>query len=276
MKQRDRIVIIFGIVLGLAIACVLFVVVVLPSAVALLGETVRISQDRSTHTESSELPEEERVEFVRGYTSLASEPRAVTFLIAYSDSGTKSEDDTWDIRVGALVEPGTPTTGFTLDPTGLGTVQDVDLSTDGTRAVIDGNGTIRVVDPAGTAASVDVTTTLTGPASPHFSPDGSRIAYIDDARAVHLWTVATRADATVLTLPGEWFDPESLDWFSDGNHLAVLDSNGLEILTLGTTLTLTTLDASAFGRNVDVADAANVVAWNQSGIVKVMRCITLP
>ena len=92
-----------GMGIVVAMACGGFSFLVGPTAVRLVvGALV---DDRDAYTESADLAPDERAEFARRYTTLVTEPRDIAFLIAYDDTQSKSEANTWDIRVGVLVEP---------------------------------------------------------------------------------------------------------------------------------------------------------------------------
>jgi Tol biopolymer transport system component len=99
-----------------------------------------------------------------------------------------------------------------------------------------------------------------------FSPDGKRVVYHDGhTDAVRIWDLATDTVTTLFTT-GDYLT--SADWLPDGNRLAVITDDGLELVTLqagGAEPTRQVLKKGFALKDVDVSPDGKSIAYCVNG-----------
>ena len=124
---------------------------------------------------------------------------------------------------------------------------DPDVSPDGKSLVYAINGgTMKLVDLANPATPKDLGVNGT---SPRFSPDGASLAFASRQKI----NVMDIASGKVSEVADGGTNLVSVDWFPDGNRLAITSDSGIEIITLGATPKHTLLQKDFAARSVDVS-----------------------
>ena len=136
---------------------------------------------------------------------------------------------------------------------------DPDLSPDGAFLVYGTNGSsMQLVELAtGTPRTLP-----SGGDSPRFSPDGLRIAFESGDQI----KVLTLADDSIETVVEANTYLASVDWFADGQRLAITSDQGVEIVDLSTTPPVRTVVDDAFAAHyVDISPDQQTIAYVVNG-----------
>jgi Tol biopolymer transport system component len=134
-----------------------------------------------------------------------------------------------------------------------------DVSADGLTIVYGINGGSMEI---GTFSGSSVEDLQTGGDSPRFSPDGTKLAY-EAGDAIHVMLLADLSTTEVIDA-GTYLG--SVDWFSDGNRLAVTTDAGIEIVDVSVSPATRTLIRDDFAAtDVDISADDSRIAYVVNG-----------